>query len=156
MRFKIFVVVIFISLILISSCSLNDSRRTVNSGQFLPSISEEIDYVEVHCFQTSLQRKTIDQQKIYELISLLSGFEVEKLSPDDEIDLFENGEIIYSIFFVSSLKSVGAIVFFSSGEMIVFDTDTMNGEDRTKSYIYNDETSETFEDVFRMIELLFK
>ncbi len=156
MQFKIFVVVIFLSVILISSCSLNDSQRTVNSGQFLPTVSEEIDYAEVYCFQTSLQRKTMDQQKIDELISLLSGYEVEKLSADDEIDLFENGEMKYSIFFRSSLKSVGAIVFFSSGEMIVFDTDTMNGEDRTKSYIYNDETSETFEDVFRMIELLFE
>lgn len=156
MRFKTFVIVIFISLILISSCSLNDSQRTVDSGQFLPSLSEEIDYAEVYCFQTSLQRKIMDQQKIDELISVLSGYEVEKLSPDDEIDLFENGEMIYSIFFSSSLKSVGAIVLFSSGEMIVFDTDIMNGEDRTKSYIYKDETSETFEDVFRMIELLFE
>ena len=157
------IIIICLSIIIFFCCFVRNNHQIIDSDKLLPSTSGEVDYVTICDFHTSEERRILSQEKIDELLKMLSGFELKKLSADDENELIGNSEMLYSIFFVSLSKSqiaetVGAVVFFSSGEMYVVDTDTMdvNYIKRTESYFYQDETFETFGNIFSFIESFWR
>jgi|LGVF01.1.fsa_nt_gb hypothetical protein len=159
----VLIIIICLSVIILFCCFMRNNHQIIDSDKLLPSTSGEVDHVTIYDFHTSEERRILSQEKIDELLKMLSGFELKKLSTDDENELIGNSEMLYSIFFTSLSKPqtagvVGAVVFFSSGEMYVVDTDTMdvNYIKRTESYFYQDETFENFENIFRCIESFWR
>lgn len=136
LRNKQFVFIILTIIITLSGYNSKDIG-TIKSEKLITAQLDEIDMIEIN-FAKKESKEIADKEVIGSLYRNFSGIKMEKLTAEKDEDLIKNKEILYSIIFISKKDIVGSIIIFTTGEIIMFDIETMNENQRTQSYInYN-------------------
>jgi len=110
------------------------------SEQLIYGDDQIIDLVQIDYKQKDSKQWT-DNIIINQLIEKLEGIALRQLTTDDEIELFTQVEILYTVHLISQQSpshgkdTQGGVAFiFSTGEMVFSDIKTM-GNGRTVSYV---------------------
>lgn len=157
---------IIIIIVILAGCSSNTEQsntqeKIIFSDQLIYGESNEIDLIQID-YKLEGSKQWEDVLIINQLIEQLQGIELRQLTVDEEMALFREKEILYTISLISRQSpgfgkeaKGGGVVIFSTGELFFPDIKTM-GVGRTVSYININEEEEKMKSILAFINNLVK
>lgn len=144
-RSKTLIITLLI-LFLTTACSKN----IIYSQDMIRGSLDEINSAQVS-INTEDSIETSNREVINGLIEAFTDLELKELSEQEELALFQNNQIEYTLILLSDLRIVGMIMIYSNGDIVFADTDTLY-ENRTKSYIHRNLSNEKLNKIDTEIE----
>ena len=159
-------------MVILVGCSSNTEQSNIEekiffSDQLIYGKSNVIDLVQIDyklegTKQWEDSKQWEDVLIIDQLIEQLQGIELRQLTVDEEMALFREKEILYTISLISRQSpgfgkeaKGGVVVIFSTGELFFPDIKTMD-EGRTVSFINVNEEEENMKSILSFINSLGK
>ncbi len=120
-------------LIFLVGCSLNQSTILL-SEELIPPSFEKIEMLEIKRYTDDIVRIE-NPENIDEVLDLLAGHEVRKLSDNERNDQLCREDRMLVITMVKEHEPVGRLMVFEDGEMIIFEPDSLKSETKPEVYI---------------------
>lgn len=159
MKYIKYILSIFIIAVILIGYSLNKVEKTIFSEQLIYGELNEIDFAQID-YNSEASKQFHDSGVISQIIENMKGVELKQLSVEEEIELFQNEEIFYTITLSSKQSPCageeakgGTVIIFATGEMVFPDIRTMNSG-RTISYINVDKEDDKKEFIIAFIKNL--
>ncbi|MDF2545112.1 MAG: hypothetical protein K0R93_10 [Anaerosolibacter sp.] len=150
MKFRQLTLLILIIIIVLSGCATNNTH-TIMSENLITTKLEDIDMAQIDN-QNQGAKQTQDREMISNLYEFLHGIEMQELTAEQENVLMKNAEIMYFISLMSNKDIVGSAMILKTGDLIMYDIETMKSGKRTQAYIHYDLNDEMLEKIIKLTD----
>ncbi|MFT9497624.1 hypothetical protein [Anaerosolibacter sp.] len=152
MKFRQSILLIVTIIIVFSGCDKNNAQ-TIMSENLITTKLEDIDMAQIDN-QKQGSKQTVDREILSNLYESLNGIEMQELTAEQENVLMKNAEIMYFILLMSNKDIVGSAMILKTGDIIMYDIETMKSGKRTQAYIHYDLNNEMLEKIIKLTDLI--
>lgn len=152
LKFRQSILLIVTIIIVFSGCDKNNAQ-TIMSENLITTKLEDIDMAQIDN-QKQGSKQTVDREILSNLYESLNGIEMQELTAEQENVLMKNAEIMYFILLMSNKDIVGSAMILKTGDIIMYDIETMKSGKRTQAYIHYDLNNEMLEKIIKLTDLI--
>lgn len=134
MKRKPFIIIAVALLFL--AMSLANFFMNITSDRLLISKLSDVNMAQIDLKRESSFR-TLNKGTIKDISDHFAGIKMKKIEPEKELELMKSDKLLWTITFNSNEELLGVAMVFATGEILIADVKTMQGNKRTQMFIGN-------------------